>query len=110
MSITGRWPQWMLKETLGGLLDDDFWSVPVRGVSVSAGKLEIDMPGVKRENVSVKVLGNHLYVSWKDRRGGDQQNTFYIGKSSNVQSKLADGILTITFDNSSNEAVEIEVK
>lgn len=77
----------------------------------------IELPGVREENIDVKIDRNHAYISAKreDRRGISQFRTeFYIPSdyaSDSVDANLDLGVLTLKFKRSVKpEAKKIEIK
>jgi HSP20 family protein len=63
------------------------------------GKVEIEVPGVDKEDISIEVKGNYLHVEYKDYKYKcERQKTFGIKrvKTDEITAKLDKGILTIT--------------
>lgn len=73
----------------------------------------IDLPGVKREDLSVTVIGNILTIKSK-RDNKESRTSWNISKDYNTESvdaMLADGVLTLKISKSSSAATKtIEVK
>lgn len=75
--------------------------------------LEIDLPGIKKENIKINYENGYLTISAeknvlssgpntyirRERFYGEIKRSFYIGikKESDLKAKYIDGILTITF-------------
>ena len=75
--------------------------------------LEIDLPGIKKENIKINYENGYLTISAeknilssgpntyirRERFYGEIKRSFYIGikKESELKAKYIDGILTITF-------------
>ena len=75
--------------------------------------LEIDLPGIKKENIKINYENGYLTIIAKknilstnintyvrrERFYGETKRSFYIGikRDTDLKAKLADGILTITF-------------
>lgn len=61
-------------------------------------KLELELPGVKKENVKVTVEDNKLKIK-ANKKGKDYESSVLLPKtldSNSCQAKLEDGILSIT--------------
>ena len=75
-----------------------FYSLPSE-YTLRTGSIEIEMPGVKKEDVSVELLGEKLKVSWKDRTGSGRVLEFTNADGSDEpKASLKDGILRIEID------------
>ena len=75
--------------------------------------LEIDLPGIKKENIKINYENGYLTISVqrnilssnantyvrRERFYGETKRSFYIGikKDTDLKAKYLDGILTITF-------------
>lgn len=61
----------------------------------SASKFELEVPGVKRDNIKVKLEGGYLRVDWKDRHGSQHRATRRVGRANGIDLDLKDGVLTM---------------
>lgn len=90
----------------GGLELDSGRSRRPSDVRVTKAKdlvtVEVDLPGVSLDNVSINVESGDLVLKWKkenSRGSSEGEYSFSISKSADVQSigaKLANGVLTVT--------------
>lgn len=122
----------LLEETFGGtpplLMDVTAWSPPVDIEEADdAYIVEAEVPGVKRNDVNIEVVGNELTISGeikeKERVGIVRRRTRRIGRfeyhvtlpvaldSEKIDAKLEDGILVVRIPKSERaERRRIEVK
>ncbi len=87
---------------------------PVCSICEDEGKVvvNVEMPGVDKKNVDIRIEGNELVIFGKrtdenregtfllrERRSGDFRKTFTLDESidqEHVEGKLSDGLLTLT--------------
>lgn len=85
-------------------------TIPKRWRWVEGG-IEIDLPGVKRENVKVTLDDGELEINYKERLGKRGTYSFKLSKEvKEVTAKLEDGVLFIGIEMKEREKREIEVK
>jgi HSP20 family protein len=103
----------MLEETFGELATEtDVWIPPVDiEEQDDAWVLELEIPGVKREDVNIEMLGNELTVTGeikvRERTGIVRRKTRRVGRfeyrvvlpdavdPENIEAKLAEGVLRL---------------
>jgi HSP20 family protein len=119
----------MLDQTFGGLLAEPLgWSPPV-DIEEQDGAyvVEADLPGVKREDVNIELVGNELTISGeikeREREGIFRRRTRRVGRfeyrvklpdqtdPERVEAKLNEGVLTVRVPKSERaQRRRIEVK
>jgi HSP20 family molecular chaperone IbpA len=61
--------------------------------------LEMDLPGIARENIEVKMTGDvyrSLKITWTDRSGAKKEQSSYLGSAETVSKVIyKDGLLVI---------------
>ncbi len=75
-------------------------------------KLELEVPGVKKEDLQVCLEDNHLVVDGKSRTK-THHYLFPLPESSNpdtIQSELVDGILTLSIKSTSKNREKRQIK
>jgi HSP20 family protein len=120
----------MLEQTFGGLpeLGRDSWSPPTDVEETDDAYLfEADLPGVKREDVDVEVLGNELRISGqaheRERQGVSRRQTRMHGRfeyrstlphevdAERIEATLKDGVLSLRVPKSErSQPQRIEIK
>lgn len=90
------------------------WShVKTRRLDDGHQEFSIDVPGVKKEDLVVKVKQDILYVDWK-RDGKECSRVYTISEQfdpTSLRARLADGVLTVTLSplrDASERIVEVE--
>jgi HSP20 family protein len=119
----------MLDQTFGGLLAEPLgWSPPVDiEEKDDAYVVEAELPGVKREDVNIELVGNQLSITGeikeRKREGIVRKRTRRIGRfdyrvtlpdqvdADKIEAKLNDGVLTVRVPKSERaQRRRIEVK
>jgi HSP20 family protein len=96
----------------GTYLDrDEVIEITEKGLTIS-----IDLPGVKRSDLDVQVVGQQLTVSGKARGNRTFKQSWAINREydpTTVAAKLEDGVLTVSFEKreeAKSKAIKVEVK
>lgn len=59
-------------------------------------KFVIEMPGVKKEDIKVKLQGEFVYVDWTSYKGSHQGRAYYVGSGiEDLKAKYDNGLLHI---------------
>ena len=86
------WFESTVDELFAGLFDRP---TPV----IHEGYLEFETPGVPRDQISVKLEGSNLFVSWTDRTGAKHTHSYSAPSQfydhSKVDCRYLDGLLTV---------------
>lgn len=75
--------------------------------------LELEVPGVKKEDIQVSIESSHLKVRWKNRKGVTETTFRNVGQVIGAKARLADGLLTITLerpDYAKPKTINVEVE
>ena len=126
-------------DIIGGFFDDPFFNEPshkeIMKTDIKEGEkeytLEIEMPGIKKENVKIELSKGYLTISAennneveekednyirKERHYGSFTRSFYVGdkvKMDDINASMDNGILCITVPKEESEEPEkkyIEIK
>lgn len=60
--------------------------------------LEMEVPGIKREDIQITLENNHIKVRHKNRNGEYETTFRNVGEVVGAKARLQDGILTITLE------------
>lgn len=75
--------------------------------------LELEVPGIKKEDIQITVENSMLKVKWKNRKGQTETSFRNIGQVIGAKARLADGLLTITLerpDYAKPKTISVEVE
>jgi HSP20 family molecular chaperone IbpA len=70
---------------------------------------ELDVPGVKKSDISVYLQDGRLNISWK-KRGQSLSHTEYVGDVVEPEASVEDGVLTVRMRIPQAQRMEVEVK
>ena len=84
------------------------WGLHFIDVDESTSDFELEMPGVKRENVKIELENGHLSVVWKDRRGVERVTGRTVGRALGVEAKLEDGLLTLKLQRPEKQSTTVK--
>lgn len=71
--------------------------------------LELDVPGVKKEEIQIYLQEGRLNVSWS-KKGQQFAHSEYVGDVVDPVAKVEDGVLTVTLRVPAAQKVEVKVQ
>lgn len=104
-------PMWSSFNLLFKELDQTLASDGIH-LHTPTNKIELEVPGVKRESVKIKIEDRYVKINFIDRKGRKCSEAFYSGDATGADAKLEDGILTVTLKWPENKTsgIDVEVK
>lgn len=76
--------------------------------------VDIEMPGVSKENIAVKFFNEYLMINWKDRQGTSHTYKYRVPDTyynrNKITCKYENGLLSITIPIREEPNNEVEVK
>lgn len=76
-------------------------------------KIELELPGIKKEDIELKLKGEFVYLKWKDRKGQNRGASYLVGKIDDIEATYENGLLVvkaIKIKKEKEEAKEIKIK
>jgi HSP20 family molecular chaperone IbpA len=71
--------------------------------------LELDVPGVKKEDIKVALQEGRLSVSWS-KKGETHSHTEFVGDIVEPHARVEDGVLTVSMRIPQAEKIEVPVE